>query len=249
MKEKRAGLVCAGGVNRSFIARMPSVLASLTAVKAGSFRVARRIANSLRAGSPVEYYSALAGCDVIWIALGEPALDRTVRELAAETALAGRIVILCGTVRESSGVRALRTASLSAISPDERTLVAEGDAEAMRYLRRVANVEKRKLVEIRPGSQPLFIAGKHLATHIALPWIAAAVECLRAAGFSRIEATSVVEDLGTRTLKSYAKAGPKAWRRAAAAELRRGLEAKLPDPRFKNLYREGAARALDFFDR
>ena len=248
MKPQRAGLVCAGGVSRTFVARMPTLLASISVIQASSLRVARRIANALRAGEPAEHYSALAACDAIWIVVPEALLDQVARELAADARFKRTPVVVCGTSRESSAMGALCAASVDAVPPDERTLVAEGHSEALRYVRRVAAAENRKLVEMRPGSKALFQAGVHLSTHIALPWIAAAVESLRAAGFSRIEATRVVEDLGARTLRSYAKAGAKSWRPSAARELRRAIEAKLPDERLSRLYREGTEQALQFFE-
>lgn len=240
----RAGLVCAGGVSRTFVARMPTLLATISVVKAGSLRVARRIANSLRAGDPADQYSALAGCDVVWVAVPESALDQVTRELGSLRAP----VVICGTSRESSQFRIARPASLEAVLAEERLLVAEGHADALRYLRRVAVAENRKLIEMRPGSKPTFLAGLHLASHVALPWIASAVEALRSSGFSRTEATTIVEELGTRTLRSYAKAGAKAWRPSAARDLRRSIESKIPDPRLSRIYREAIDRALRFFE-
>jgi hypothetical protein len=237
VKARRAGLVCAGGVTQSFVARMPALLASIGPLKATSYRVARRISNSLHAGRAVESYSALAACRAIWIVAPESAIDKIAAELPP-----GIPAIVCNTSRVFA-----RAATVHAIPPDEQTLVAEGDADAIRYLRRVAAADRRKLIEIPTASKPLFLAGVNLATHIALPWIAAAVESLRAAGFSRIQATRLVEELGGRTLRSYAKAGAKAWSPAAEAELRRAMDANLPDPRLSEVYRHGIRRALQFF--
>jgi hypothetical protein len=237
MKRKRAGLVCAGGVTQSFIARMPALLSSLGPLKATSYRVARRIANTLHAGRAAESYSTLAACDAIWIVVPDSALDRILAELPP-----GIPVIVCNTYRVFA-----HSATLQEIPPDEQTLVAEGDANAIRYLRRVAAADRRKLIEIPTASKPFFLAGVNLSTHLALPWIAAAVESLRAAGFSRSQATHVVEQLGGRTLRAYAKAGTKAWSPTAGAELRRALDSNLPDARLADLYRSGIRRALKFF--
>jgi hypothetical protein len=242
MKRKRAGLVCAGGVTQSFVARLPAWLSSLGPVKAPNYGVARRMVNSLRAGRAVKDYSALSACDAIWIVAPESALDGIVAELPP-----GIPVVVCDTPRDSSRVPATRAATIHAMPPDERTLVTEGDPDVIRYLRRVATADRRKLIEIPPASKPLLLAGMNLATHIALPWIAAAVESLRAAGFSRSEATRVVEEVGGRTLRSYAKAGAKAWSPMAERELRRALDVDLGDRRLADLYRSGIRRALQFF--
>ena len=76
MKPSKTGLVSAGGVSKLFIARMPVLLRNIGPVKATTFRVARRISNLLRAGRPVEDYAGLNGCDLVWIAVPEAALDR-----------------------------------------------------------------------------------------------------------------------------------------------------------------------------
>jgi hypothetical protein len=242
MRARRVGLVCAGGVTHSFLARLPALLASLGPLKATSYRVARRISNSLHAGRAVESYSALASCDAIWVAVRESALDRIVAALPP-----GIPLIVCDTPRDSSGIPAARAATIHAIPSDEHTLVTEGDGSMTRYLRRVAASDRRKLIEIAPASKNLFLAGVNLATHLALPWIAAAVESLRAAGFSRSQATHLVEELGGRTLRSYGKAGAKAWNPSAGIGLRRALDANLPEPRLADLYRTGIERALRFF--
>jgi hypothetical protein len=246
MKREQAGLVCSGGVTRSFVARMPRLLSSIGPLKATSYRVARRISNSLRAGRAVENYSDLASCPALWIVAADPGLDQIAADLPP-----GVPAVVCDTFRDSSHLGPRPVATLHAIPLDERVLVAEGDPDVIRYLRRVAAADRRKLIEIRPASKPLLLAGVSLATHIALPWIAAAVESLRAAGLSRAQATRVVEQLGERTLRSYAKAGAKAWTSAAESELRRALgghvDLNLRHPRLGDLYRTGIECALEFF--
>lgn len=253
------GLVCAGGVSRSFIARLPELLSTVGPVKAASFRVARRIVNSLRAGYAVEHYNELSACRVIWVAVPDSMLERVTRDLAAHAQLQGKMVVLCGCECDSLWPGPLRTASARVASfnaldeSDEPALVAEGHPDVIRELRRLAATEKRKLIEIRPGSKAFFFAGVHLGTHLFLPWIAAAVESLRAAGFTRTEATRVVESMGARTLRAYGKAGRKAWSRAASGDLRRAFDRDLKtiravDPRLAALYAEGIDTALRYFD-
>ena len=127
------GLVGAGGVNRSFVARMPALLAHLGPIKGSSLRVSRRIANTLRAGVGVADYTALQDCHLIWIFEPEPALDRVTAELAREVRLSGKMVVLCEVMRDSLRPSALRTAgarvaTLNSIpGSDERVFVAEGN--------------------------------------------------------------------------------------------------------------------------
>jgi hypothetical protein len=258
MKSKRVtGLVSAGGVGQSFVARLPRLLAAVGPVKATSFRVARRIVNILRSGHAVKDYAALEKCDVIWIAVPETTLERVIRDLAASARVHGTMIVLCGSVRDSYWPGVLRSggarvASLNAIERDPRTLVAEGHADVLRELRCLAAAEKSKLIEIRPASKPLFLAGVHLSTDLVLPWIAAAVDSLRMAGFSRSEATGVVEALGARVLRAYGKAGHKAWRRTAVHRLHHAVDSDLEtirsaDPHLAALYQAGIEQALGYF--
>jgi len=258
MTPKRvAGLVGAGGVAQSFVAYLPRLLAAVGPVKATSFRVARRIANALRAGHAVEDYSALDQCDLIWVVVPESALDRVVRDLAAQVRVDGKMIVLCGSARDSFWPTALRSrgarmASLNVMEGEQRTLVAEGHPDVLRVLRSLAAAEKRKLIEIRPASKPVYFAGVCLAANLVLPWIAGAVECLRAAGFSRAEATGAVGALGTQALRAYARAGPKAWSRVTAHRLRRAVDHDLDtiqatDPRLAALFAAGVEQALRYF--
>jgi hypothetical protein len=253
------GLIAAGGVNRTFVARMPVLLARMGPVKAASFRVARRIANTLRAGQAVMNYAALAPCDLIWIAVPDAGLDRVSRDLAAAIPLAGKIAVLCGSTRDSFWPSPLlaggaRVATLNCVEEsNERLFVAEGDPDAMRALVRVIAAEKRRLIQLRAASKALYLSGVHLATFLLLPWIAASVESQRDAGLSRVEATRVANALGGRALRAYSKAGPKAWSPAAADHLRLSIARDLEtirgvDPRLAALYADGVEQALRYFE-
>jgi hypothetical protein len=253
------GLIAAGGVSRSFLARLPVLLRKIGPIKAASYGVARRIANTLRAGKAVVNYAALAPCDVIWIAVPDDALDRVSSDLYAAGPLAGKVAVLCGSTRDSFWPGPLlaggaRVATLNCVEESsERLFVAEGDPAAMRELRRVVAAEKRRLIELRAASKALYLSGVDLATHLLLPWIAASVESFRDAGLSRLEATHVANALGSRTLRAYAKAGPKAWSPAAAGRLRMSIVRDLDtirgvDPRLAVIYADGVEQALRYFE-
>ena len=255
---KTAGLVGAGGVGRSFLARMPALLAQVGPVKGASLHVSRRIANSLKAGTGVRDYSALAKCSVLFLAVPEHSVDQTSRELAAAFPLAGKMVVLCDVLRDSyfpSPLRlaGARLATLNCVpESSEKLFVAEGHPAALAELREILALDHRKLVHVKPASKPLYLSGIHIAAHLLLPWIAGAVESLRAAGFSRSEATRTVHALGSRALRAYEKAGQKAWNPAEAERLHRFLEGdleslRLTDRRLAILYSEGFDQLLQFF--
>ncbi len=252
------GLVCAGGMNQSFLARLPAWLSRLGPVKASSFRVARQMANSLRAGYAASHYSALELCSMIWVAVPEPCLDHVLRELSAQTPMHKTMVVLCGCVRDSLAPAPLlaagaRVASLNPVADTlERIFVGEGHPHTMRALRRLLGEDRRKLVELKPGTKPLFFAGVHVAAPLLLPWIDAAMESLRASGFSRSDAARVGESLGVHTLRKYVRAGARAWNPKTAASLRRALQQDLQcirsrNPQLAELYEQGIKMALARF--
>jgi hypothetical protein len=246
---KPAGLICAGGVGRSFLSRMPSVLASIGPVKAGSLRVARRMANTLRAGHAVEHYEALRDCRLIWICVPEEALDGILPNVS------NKMIAICDSARDADALRtgSARVATVNVVEPDERVFAAEGHADVMREIRRTAVRERRKLIELAPGSKALFLAGMNLAGYLMLPGFAAAVESLRAAGFGRAEAASVAESAGVRALRAYAKGGRKSWSPKASGELRRAVARDLDglgsrEPKIAGLYAASIDQALKFFE-
>ena len=119
-------------------------------------------------------------------------------------------------------------------------------------MRKLLARDRRKLIELRPATKPLYLAGVHLGSHLLLPWIAGAAESLRAAGFPRSEAVSAVEALGVRALRAYGKAGDKAWNRAAAERLHRAVAQdfetlRLTDTRLAALFSDGSDRMLRYF--
>ena len=257
------GLVCAGGLSQSFLTRLPALLARLGPIKAPSFRVARQMSNTLRAGSPASHYSALDGCPMIWVSVPEASLDRVLRDLVVRTPIrqapfTKTMVVLCGCERDSMAPDLLkgtgaRVATLNPV-PDaqEKIFVAEGHAGTVRTLRGLLERDRRKLICLQPASKPLYFAGIHMSAPLLLPWIAAGVECLRASGFTRAEAVKVGEILGSRAIKKYGKAGVKAWNRQTEAALRHALEHDLVkircrDARLAEIYEQGIGIALAQF--
>jgi hypothetical protein len=256
--DQGTGLVTAGSVNQSFLARMPALLAQIGPVKASSSQAARHVAKSLRAGYAVTHYSALELCPLIWVAVPEASLDRIVRDLAAQMPVHRTMIVICGCDRESSWPDALRRAgariaTLNAVDdPRASTFVAEGHPDTLRAIRRVVMNDKRRLIQLNPSSKPLFIAAAQLSTDLVLPWMDAAVDALRAAGFSRSEATEVTGSWVKRSLRLYDNSGPKAWNRHAAARAKRALDRGLggignQEPQVAALYSEGLRLALAHF--
>lgn len=255
---KTIGLVGAVGVTRSCLARMPALLDRLGPVKGSPFRVSRRIANGLRAGEGVAEYAAMESCQIILICVPEARLDTVSLELAAAIRLAGKTVVLSEVLRDSLQPSPLRTAGARVATlncmpeTDERGFIAEGHAAAVSELRRLLALDQRKLIELLPATKPLYLMGLHMGTHLLLPRIAAAVESLRAAGFTRTEATRAVSAFGEAALRGYDKTGAKAWKAAAAERMQGAIARDLAvirqtDPRLAALFLQEAEQTLRFF--
>jgi hypothetical protein len=255
---KPTGLVGFGGVNQSFLSRIPGLLEQLGPVKGSSLKVSRRIANGLRAGFGVAEYSALEACGIIWVYAPENALDCISSQLASAIPLTGKILVLCDALRDSLQPGPLRMAGGRVVTVNcvpeshERKFVGEGHPAALSELRKLLAQDHRKLLELLPGGKPLYLAGLHLGTHLLLPWIAGATESLRAAGVPRAEAVKAVDAWGTRALRAYGKAGNKALDRVAAQrsnrEVARYLETlRLTDIRIAALFTDGNDRLLRYF--
>jgi len=256
--QKPAGLIGAGGVNQSFLARLPAVLEQLGPVKGSSLKVSRRIANGLRAGFGVSDYRALEPCGFIWILAPETALDCISAELASAVPLEGKTVVMCEAFRDSLRPSPLRAAGARVVTlnclpeSSERKFVGEGHAADLAQVRKLLAVDHRKLIELQPAAKPLYFAGAYLGSQLLMPWIAGAAESFRAAGFSRDDAVGAVEALGVRALRAYAKAGDKAWNRATAERLHRAIVRDLEmlrftDTRLAALLSDGSDRMLRYF--
>ncbi len=263
MQQPSIGLVCAGGVSRSFLARMPALLQQLGPIKTSSYRVSRQVSNSLRAGHAVSHYHSLEDCRLILVSAPEEHLDRILREMATRIPIrkappSKTMVVLCGCARDSLSPSALqgtgaRVATINPI-PDsgEQLFVGEGNVAAIRRLRAIFAENRRKLICLRPGTKPLYFAAIHAGAPLLLPWIATGMTGLRAAGFSRTEAAMVGELLGTRALRRYAKGGAKSWSRRMEADLRHALDEGLERirarfPRLARMYEQGIRVALEEF--
>jgi hypothetical protein len=259
MKQEH-GLVAAGGLSQSFLARLPKLLARVGPIKASTFRAARKIVIALRRGHAASHYSILEPCIVIWISVPESSLDRVVRDLAAQTPIHQTMVVLVGVLRDSLRRSPLltagaRVATLNVIDGSgERSFVAEGHPDTMRMLRQLFSAEKKKLIELAPAAKPFYFAGMRLSSSLLLPWISTSVESFRAAGFRQADALALAGSLSTQAAHAYEKAGRKTWHKKTTAEVRRALEQDINplreiDPRLADSYAAGLRIALAYFDR
>jgi hypothetical protein len=256
--ELSMGLVLSGGLRRLFVGRLTSVLEQLGPVKATSFHVARRSVNALHAGYAVSHYAALEPCSLIWIHVPDAMLEHVVRDLAAQMPVRNTMIVLCDSEHDSSWPHPLLAwgARIATVNPAEADrdglFIGEGHPDTLRKLRRIFSRDHRKFRELKPGEKSTYLTGIRFARQLALPWIDAATRCLRRAGLSRADATTVVASLQARMMQAYHHSGTKAFDRSSAAALRSALERDAKrlacsDPCLAKLYAEGVRLSLQHF--
>ena len=218
MKQHSIGLVCAGGVIKSWLAKRSAFLEALGPVKATGLRVASRMANSLRAGRAVESYRALSSCSMIFVSVPPPALPGVLDELAvAEIGWQGKTIVVVDGNLDADDLRAFEvrqaspaTLDLIDASPPLR-LAVQGDAKTVKSLRKLFEREGARLFEVKSGAKAAYQAGLTLAGSATAPILAAAVECFLAAGLDLPQAQAVADLAMTRARRAYLKAGKKGW--------------------------------------
>ncbi|HUJ51022.1 MAG TPA: hypothetical protein VLW25_12515 [Bryobacteraceae bacterium] len=187
-------------------------------VKASSFRLASRIANSLRAGYPVKDYGEFDACHMILISVPDDALEGVVAELcSAGISWRGKSVVLCSAWRDSSelGELSARGAAIGSITTipgfhDLRYLVS-GDKRAIQESKRLVENRERRCLTIERGRKPLYLAALTCTGSLLFPLVMAASESLRRAGVTPAVSFSILEKQLTIGLRAYARGGRRAY--------------------------------------
>ena len=212
------GLIASGQIKKSLIARLPRLLEQLGPIKSSSYRVASRMANTIRAGHPVENWEEFRNCAHVFLTVPDKELQQIVAGmLASHVNWEQKAVVLCDTLADSSELRQLAgqgamAASLDSLEGfDDRRFVAEGHRGALRELRRLLEHAGAKVLELKPHRKPVYLAGLASATSLVTPLLVASDETLRLAGIRSKEAQAIIERAVLRTIRGFLKAGRKSW--------------------------------------
>lgn len=254
-----AALLAAGKTRDSFLRRVPRLDVKLGPVRSTSFRLASRISNLLGAGYPVGHLNDFASCRVILVSMPESWLPSIVDELLeAPWDWKAKTVLLCNSESDSSVLDKLAfvgaaTGSLTPVEGfDDRLFVAEGQSKAIRMARIFVGGPDVRVISMEPGRKALYSAGINFATGLALPLLAASVETLRACGIHHNEAQMIADRLFQRTLRSYMKAGRRAWEGPLLVQdqqaIRRQVQALfLTSPQLAGYFYENALQIAQLF--
>ena len=260
-KAPGVGLVCGGRISRSFLGRLPRLAEHLGPVKALSYRVASRVANTIGAGSAVSGYEPFNGCRLILISVPEVQFPSTRKGLLdAPLDWAGKSVVLCETWRGSESLKGLedRGASCGSLSPIFDTtrgwLLAEGSPLARQHIRELVGPPKARLIEIGAHAKALYLAAPSLLEGVLPSVLAAAAQTLRAAGLSHAQALDLVNTFADQAVRAHAKGGRKAWGGLLAADEREAILSQIQSlrrdhPALARFFLNAARGALEYSGR
>lgn len=214
-KPRLAALLASGNAAASPVLRALATAQAIGPVASTSFRVASRIAHTMRAGRAVPSVDAFEACHLIFISVPGRAVDAAVAQLAAAPfEWKHRTAILIG--QDGERLAPLRkvgavTGVIAAMPGfEERLFILEGERAALRELRPRLGRGVR-IALIPPGARARFDAAITLAGHALFPLFVAADAALASAGLSRHLADPLLEKTVQRTLRAWLNARRKGW--------------------------------------
>jgi hypothetical protein len=210
------GLIGAGAVNGSLIARLPAIGRTLGPVAAVSFRVASRIVNLLGAGKPVRTADKLDASRVIFFHSSPEQFPVLLQALiAAEIEWCGKLLIFCDCTAELSDVEGFRDRGASVASLRKSALparlIVEGNGPSLALAHRLAKELGSKAIEISPDSALAFEAVMTLGCGALTPLIDCASALLRRCGVRDGDAPKLAAALFEQTAREYARTGRQSW--------------------------------------
>jgi hypothetical protein len=210
------GVLGAGALGKSLIGRLPARVRDLGPVSAASFRVASRIANTLRAGYPVRTAHELNEAAVVLFHSPPEQAALLLESLEdADIPWAGRSLILCDC-GDAPAAR-MRLQAMGASTAMARHfgirghIAVEGNASALNAAHRIARDLKLKALEVQPGCTDLFDAAVTLGRGAITPLIDCAASMLRHAGIRDAEAARIASAVFLQTARDYAHSGKQSW--------------------------------------
>lgn len=255
--QKSVALLAAGRISSSFLLSLPNVVERLGPIVSTSLRLASRYSNLLKAGRPVDDLAEVDACELILISAANPEVF-VERMLASQVKWKGKVLLLCGGNQGSEVLLRLKEsgALVASLTPveggDEKLLVSEGCAGAIKHARDLLRSDGVRLMRINSHQKQLYSAAVSFGSSLALPLIAATAETLRACGLQPLQAIEVAVRLVQRSMRTYRKAGRNGWegdlarRDVAAIERQIAALAKASGP-LEEYFVSTAAASLRLF--
>jgi hypothetical protein len=250
------GVIGAGGLSKSLIGQLPLKSRQIGPVVGVSFRVASRMANSLRAGYAARNAGELDEMPVILF--HAPAGQvRIVADLLERARIEwkDKPLIFCDCEVPAPIVERFRMRGASTAVARQfgipGTIMVEGTAPALASAHRIASELRLRAVEIAPGTSDLFAATLTLSTAALTPLVNRAASLLRASGLRDKAAVSMATALFEQTIQEYGHSGKQSWawhvREPATEEIESEIAA-VEEP-FRHLFRHLILSGFDDFEK
>ena len=208
------GLAAAGSAGRSFFSRVPKLARQLGPVASTSYRLAARISNTLRAGTPVRKFADLQTSGFVVFCFPEGPLSSLAN--LEELDWTRKVILFCESPDDPLLETELRSrgaavASIRTISALRNRFVISGDRTAVRFAQTVASSLHGHAVLVSREHLLLFESALTLSDSFFTPLLETAVECLRQAGMEQKEAAELSAALFQHSLRTFRHAGRKSW--------------------------------------
>jgi predicted short-subunit dehydrogenase-like oxidoreductase (DUF2520 family) len=211
----KSGISGAGAVARSLIGRLPGTSFSPGPVSAVSYRVASRIANTLRAGYPVRQASQLNDAPVVFFHSPGDQMSSLTDTLETDIEWTGKSLIICDCHMEKKTLARFQTRGASVAIARQFEIpgyvIAEGTAPALTVVQKLTRELKLKLIEVAAGKAEMFDAAITLGTCALTPLIESAAGLLREAGVRDLDAPRLAASLFMQTAREFAHSGKQSW--------------------------------------
>ena len=236
------GVVGAGAVSASLIGQLPLKAREIGPVAAVSYRVASRIANTLRAGFPVRSADALNDPAAV-LFHSPPDQAESLLALLDDPVIdwAGKALIFCDCSAPLAVRKRFQALGASVVVAREfgipGRIVLEADkgrdAAALQTVQRIARQLHLKTIEILPASADVFDAAVTLGSGAFTALIDSTAGLLREAGMRAMEAARIAASFFEQTARDYVHSGKQSWtwyvRRPRVAQLNAQLKAAGPE--------------------
>jgi hypothetical protein len=210
------GVFAAGAVRRSLIGGFVARSRDVGPVAAASFRVASRLANTLKGGYPVREPAALATARAILFYAPSS-------EVAAHLAILGdasldwstQALILCNCQADPEILAPFREKGASIASIRDFGVPGfafmHGSGEARKSALRVLRLLHLRTIESAPDSEGKFDAAVTLATAAVTPLLDQIAGLLRDSGARDSDANSLAAALVGQTAREFSRSGRQSW--------------------------------------
>lgn len=217
-KLSQLGLVIEGSAASSAVLRGSQLSDNLGPVKSGSLRVARRLSNVLRAGYAVDEYQDLQAARLILLKVPDASLPAIV-DAICESGLVMKDLsfVLCESwlpspVLQRMAEQGASTATVIAMPTVERNWFAvEGEAKAVRQMRRFLDRSGMRSEELKSGSKDLLFVSQLLAAALPVPMLTSAQQALRNSGYSGNMLSTLIEQMALKMLQDCLRGARGTW--------------------------------------